>query len=295
MPLISYDLLERQDDDRGHKNWHDGVPEKRQMPRKPKQRYGAFWDDVGAQFPSLKGAASTRYYFDCERSLCEQFFPEMKHRLVLKSDLWDEAKNSEILLWMAKKGAQPVGIDISFNIVKDAALVLRDHQPRFTVADVRSLPFPANVFDLIYSMGTIEHFEDYEVAVRELYRVLKPSGIAIVGVPNKLDPFLRPLMIHLWNKFGHYPYGMERSFTPNGLRQLLNSAGFRALGQSGILFMPGWLRILDLWCHIHAPCLEWLTGQTVSIFAWAYRRLPILRRWGYLIAWAVMKPDPARI
>jgi SAM-dependent methyltransferase len=251
--------------------------------------YAAFWENVGEQFPSLKGAASTRYYFECERSLCQQFFPGMKDRLVLKSDLWDEAKNSEILLWMARNGARPVGIDIASEVVHQASRVL-DRRAALAVADVRSLPFPANAFDLIYSMGTIEHFEDYDAALREFYRVLKPTGFAIVGVPNKLDPFLRPLLVHLWNRFGSYPYGMEKSFTSRGLRRLLESVGFQAVGRSGILFMPGWLRLLDLWCHVHAPALEGLTARLVAPFAWAYRRFPILRRMGYLIAWAVVKP-----
>jgi len=252
--------------------------------------YESFWEDVGEQFPSLKGAASTKYYFDCEVTLCREFFPQLKNLLVLKSDLWDEAKNSEILLWMADQGAVPVGVDISNQIVRDARSLLKHHQPRFAVADVRSLPFPSNSIDLIYSMGTIEHFTDSEVAVREMFRVLKPSGIAIIGVPNKLDPFLRPLMIYLWNKFGSYPYGMEKSYTPGELRRLLESEGFRGVGWSGILFIPGWLRVIDLWCQVHAPRLARLTGLSVKPFAWAYRKFPAVRRLGYLVAWAVVKP-----
>ena len=256
--------------------------------------YKAFWENVGTSFPSLKGAVSTKYYFECERTLCDQYFPRMKDLLVLKSDLWDEAKNSEILLWMAEKGARPVGIDLAYDVVSLAGRVLGSHRPRLAVADVRSLPFSANAFDLLYSMGTIEHFENCDVAVREFFRVLKPGGIAIVGVPNKLDPFLRPLLVHLWNAFGVYPYGMEKSFTARGLRRLLESAGFRAVGRSGIVFMPGWLRMLDLWCHLHTPRLAKLTGWLVLPFAWAYRRFPALRRHGYLIAWAVAKPaEPA--
>ncbi len=256
--------------------------------------YKAFWDDVGAGFPSLKDAASTKYYFECERILCEQFFPPMKDLLVLKSDLWDEAKNSEILLWMAERGARPAGVDLAFEVVRAAERPLAGHRPALAVADIRSLPFSANAFDLLYSMGTIEHFEDSAAAVGEFFRVLKPAGIAIVGVPNRLDPFLRPLLVHLWNTFGRYPYGMEKSFTSASLRRLLESAGFRAIGRSGIVFMPGWLRMLDLWCHVHAPRLARLTGWLVSPFAWAYRRFPALRRHGYLIAWAVIKPaDPA--
>jgi SAM-dependent methyltransferase len=254
--------------------------------------YQAFWEDVGAGFPSLKGATSTRYYFECERLLCEEFFPPVKDLLVLKSDLWDEAKNSEILLWLAEKGARPAGIDLAFEVVREAGERLAAYRPLLAVADIRTLPFPPDTFDLLYSMGTIEHFEDSAAAVREFFRVLKPSGVAIVGVPNKLDPFLRPLLVHLWNAFGRYPYGMEKSFTAGGLRRLLESAGFRAFGRGGILFMPGWLRILDLWCHVHAPRFARLTGWLVSPFARAYRRFPALRRHGYLIAWAALKPAP---
>ena len=44
-------------------------------------------------------------------------------------------------------------------------------------------------------MGTIEHFDESDAAVREMWRVLKPGGRAVVGVPNRLDPFLRPLLV----------------------------------------------------------------------------------------------------
>ncbi len=256
-----------------------------------RQDYTGFWEEVGGRFPSLKGAASTRYYFECERSLCEQFFRQMTDRLVLKTDLWDEAKNSEILLWMANKGARPVGIDLASEVVRQAGRLLERHPAALMVADARSLPFPPNTFDFVYSMGTIEHFNEYDVAVREIYRVLKPSGVAIVGVPNKLDPFLRPLLVHLWNTFGSYPYGMEKSFTAGALRRLLESAGFRALGRGGVLFMPGWLRLMDLWCHVHSPRLAKITGRFILPFAWAYRTFPFVRRFGYLTACAVVKPE----
>ena len=97
--------------------------------------------------------------------------------------------------------------------VSSARAVLRGHNPGFAIADVRTLPFVDESFDLIYSMGTIEHFDEYAEAARELFRVLRPGGRAIIGVPNKLDPFLRPLMVTLLNSLNLYGYGMEKSFT----------------------------------------------------------------------------------
>jgi SAM-dependent methyltransferase len=260
------------------------------MTESRKQRdYLTFWQDVAANFPSLKHAESTHYYLACERTLCEQFFPALPGLLVLKSDLWDEAKNSEILHWIAEKGAETTGIDIAHEIVLQARSLLG--KQRLAAADARLLPFKNDTFDLIYSMGTIEHFKEYQTAVVEFYRVLKPSGVAIVGVPNKLDPFLRPLLVSLLNKLGLYPYGMEQSFTPSKLRGLLESAGFQAIQLSGILFMPGWLRMLDLWCHVHRPQWAKVTGLLTRPFAWVYRNVPAVRRHGYLIAWAVTKPN----
>lgn len=254
----------------------------------------AFWESLATSFPSLKGAASTRYYFECERILYEQFFPHLKDLLLLKTDLWNEAKNTEILRWATEQGVRPVGFDISFSIVQQAIKVLGKQSPGFLAADVRSLPFRDDAFDLIYSMGTIEHFPDYEVALGEMFRVLKPGGGAIIGVPNKLDPFLRPLFVFLLNRAGLYPYGAEKSFTVRSFRRRVESAGFQVTAQTSILFIPGWLRMVDLLCHVRFPRLTTLTGWLVRPFASLYRRFPGLRRHGYLIACVAYKPAEER-
>ncbi len=252
--------------------------------------YVSFWDNLAAGFPSLKGAASTAYYFECERMLLGRFFPPLKDRRLLKTDLWDEAKNTEILRWAAEQGARPLAVDIAGGIVQQALRVLREHRPGFVVADIRAVPFRSASVDLVYSMGTIEHFLDSGVAVREIFQVLKPGGTAIIGVPNKLDPFLRPLLVALLQHWDLYAYGMEKSFTPRALRRLLESAGFQVRATSGILLMPGWLRMADLWCHTRGSRLTRVTGWLVRPFAWLYRRFPVLRRHGYLLACVVDKP-----
>jgi SAM-dependent methyltransferase len=168
-------------------------------PEQQQQAYLSFWNGVGSTFPSLKGAPSTDYYAACEQWLLSSFFPDLRGRSLLKTDLWDEAKNTEILRWAAERGARPFGIDVAADVVLDARKVLAEHRPGLAGADVRRLPFGDRSFDLVYSMGTIEHFPDYAEAVDELFRVLRPGGTAIIGVPNKLDPFLRPLMVHVMN------------------------------------------------------------------------------------------------
>ena len=259
-------------------------------PSRAKLGYSAFWDAVGSSFPSLKGAASTAYYFECERGLFEEFFPALRGGLILKTDLWNEAKSTEILCWAASRGARPVGIDIALPVARQATATLAAYQPVIAVSDVRSLPFPAGMFDCVYSMGTIEHFPDYARAVDEIFRVLRPGGVAIIGVPNKLDPFLRPLLVAILQRLTLYAFGPEKSFTHGALRRIVEAAGFHVTAQTGLLLLPGWLRMLDLWCHTRCPRLAWASACLVRPFAWLYRRVPPLRRHGYLIACVGRKP-----
>src|SRR5688500_6860118 len=176
--------------------------------------YQAFWTTVGAEFPSLKGAASTAYYAQCEQLLLAELVPDLAGKLLFKTDLWDEAKNSEILLWAAQRGARVAGADIALATAVQARQVLVGQRPLLAAADVRRLPFRDGTLDLVYSMGTIEHFPEYRAAVAEIFRVLKSGGRAIVGVPNLLDPFLRPLMVAVLDRLGATTTGSKRPSPP---------------------------------------------------------------------------------
>lgn len=249
----------------------------------PQTTYRRFWSETGATFPDLGGAASTAYYRANEQRLLSEHLGRLAGRRILKTDLWDEAKNTRILLWAAEQAADIHGIDISPSIVQRAKREAADRGAKFVVADCRQLPFPSGFFDAIYSMGTIEHFDESEAAVREMWRVLKPGGRAIVGVPNRLDPFLRPLLVVALAAVGLYGYGFEKSYTRRGLRQMMTASGFAVVAETAILFIPGWVRMLDLACHAWTPALKPLTALMVRPFELLDARFPALRRHGYLI------------
>lgn len=258
--------------------------------------YQHFWEGVGARFPDLGGAASTRYYADNERRLFTEHFPALAGLRILKTDLWDEAKNTRILMWASQQGAHAYGIDISAPTVAQARTMFdaaADARPlRGVVGDVREIPFGADSFDLIYSMGTIEHFAATVRAVEEMARVLKPGGRAIIGVPNRHDPFLRPLMATAMQWLGLYAYGYEKSYSRSALRAMLEAAGFTVVTETAILFIPGWLRILDLACHSWCRPLATVTGALVWPFVFLDAHVPAVRRHGYLLATVVTKPSP---
>jgi SAM-dependent methyltransferase len=250
---------------------------------------------VGGSFPDLGGAVSTRYYSDNEQRLFTEHFPALEGLKILKTDLWDEAKNTRILVWASRQGARTYGIDISQPTVIQARAAF-DAGPgtlQAAVGDVRDLPFLDASFDAIYSMGTIEHFDQTERAVQEMARVLKAGGRAIVGVPNRYDPFLRPLFAALLQAVGLYGYGYEKSYSRRALKQMLERAGLNVVAETAILFIPGWLRMLDLACHAWCrPCAR-VTGALVRPFVFLDRHIPAVRRHGYLLATVATKPERA--
>jgi SAM-dependent methyltransferase len=260
------------------------------------RRYLDFWSEVGERFPDLSGAASTRYYAANEERLFTEHFPALDGLSILKTDLWDEARNTRILVWAGARGARAFGVDISMPTVRLAqgafAAAGLTRGLAAAAGDVRALPFADGSFDAIYSMGTIEHFAETEQAVAEMARVLKPGGRAIIGVPNRLDPFLRPLLATVLQAVGAYGYGYEKSYTRRALRQMLQRAGLEVIDETAILFIPGWLRMLDLACHAWCRPLAGVTGALVQPFVWLDRHVPAVRRHGYLLATVVIKPEP---
>lgn len=253
--------------------------------------YRRFWARVGERFPDLGGAASTRFYAENEQRLFAEHFVPLAGLRLLKTDLWDEAKNTRILAWAAKRGARAYGVDISEPIVLEARIAFGSDAFRCAVSDVRQLPFADASFDAIYSMGTIEHFCGTECALEEICRVLKPGGRAIIGVPNRHDPFLRPLLSAVLQALGLYAYGYEKSYSRRTFRKMLQGAGLTVLAETAILFMPGWLRMLDLACHSWCRPLTRCTAACVSLFVFLDRHITAVRKHGYLLATVVTKPD----
>ena len=78
----------------------------------------------------------------------------------------------------------------------------------FKQADVPPLPFSDNSFDAVVSFQVIEHIENDNEFVGEIYRVLKPGGLLILSTPNITMSLTR----NPWH---------VREYTPQQLHDLL--------------------------------------------------------------------------
>jgi SAM-dependent methyltransferase len=244
-----------------------------------------FWNQQGRRYArSFFGAPTTRLYLEEEQALLRRHLGDLQGLLLLKLDLWNEAQNTEILLWAAREGATCYGIDIAeTTALKARARGCALGVPiRIAVADAAALPYSAAAFDCVYTMGTLEHVPDVDRAFAEIARVMKPGGVAIVGVPNRRDPFLFWLASRTLQAIGYYPYGYERWYTNGELRRRLGAHGLRVDQADGILFLPWFLRIPDLclWLHLPSAC------RLTELLVWPFRRLArlrcLVRRFGYL-------------
>jgi SAM-dependent methyltransferase len=54
-------------------------------------------------------------------------------------------------------------------------------------ADICDLPFEENNFDFILCNHVLEHIPDDTQAMKELYRILRPGGTAILQIPQDLQ------------------------------------------------------------------------------------------------------------
>jgi SAM-dependent methyltransferase len=61
--------------------------------------------------------------------------------------------------------------------------------------DVTEIQFPDNSFDIVYCSHVLEHVPDDRRAMREMCRVLKPEGWAIILVPITVDETIEDLTI----------------------------------------------------------------------------------------------------
>ncbi len=88
--------------------------------------------------------------------------------------------------YLATNGAKKVvGTDLSKDAVEYAKNRYKDKNLEFMVSDAGYLTFDDETFDVVTSFQVIEHIEDASRFLREIIRVLKKTGIALISTPNK--------------------------------------------------------------------------------------------------------------
>lgn len=81
-----------------------------------------------------------------------------------------------------------VGVDFSHGAIRIAKRLSSQQKIEgvaFVTGDIRNLPFRDDDFDVVLSLGVIEHFSDPLPLIMEMKRVLKSNGLLFLETPNK--------------------------------------------------------------------------------------------------------------
>lgn len=95
-----------------------------------------------------------------------------------------------LTLPLAKAGYQIIGIDLAQNLINEAKLQAKKQglKVRFDVGSMTELPYESSSFDKIFCLWySFDHLltkNDQSKAINEMYRILKPNGLAFLEVSN---------------------------------------------------------------------------------------------------------------
>jgi len=126
---------------------------------------------------------------------------------------------------LASSGLAVTGVDVERSVIEAAVRSYAESGAEFRLMTSEKIPFDVASFDCVTAFHVIEHVEDPIQFVRELARVLKPDGRAMVTTPNRelrLDPGERP-----WNRY-HLT-----EFDATSLEEVM-AKGFRHVQMRGV-------------------------------------------------------------
>jgi ubiquinone/menaquinone biosynthesis C-methylase UbiE len=149
------------------------------------------------------------------------------------------------------------GVDVSLT---DEARAKGIEAIEFDLNSGEKLPYGDGRFDVVVCIESLEHIYPTDFMLREIRRVLKPQGTAIIDVP-RLDSILNIALLAL----GFQPPGIECSrerrygalnedsvltghvayFTRRALLEMLESTGFRIVEARQVGQRTGWLELQE--------------------------------------------------
>ncbi|HZT44798.1 MAG TPA: class I SAM-dependent methyltransferase [Gaiellaceae bacterium] len=91
--------------------------------------------------------------------------------------------------YIAERGARYFGLDLAgapVEMMRHRLRMLGDPaDDRVVAGSALDAPFPSAAFDYVYSIGCLHHTGDLARACREVHRVLRPGGTAVLMVYNR--------------------------------------------------------------------------------------------------------------
>jgi SAM-dependent methyltransferase len=129
---------------------------------------------------------------------------------------------------LVRSGAEIVAIDVSPDLLQLARAQHSAPNVRYELQNAYAMSYPDASFDSVVGSSVLHHLE-IQPALREIHRVLKPSGAIFFTEPNMLNPQIAVQKNVPWikRKLGDSPD--ETAFFRWPLRRSLEKNGFREI------------------------------------------------------------------
>lgn len=108
---------------------------------------------------------------------------------------------------------QQFGTDINFEILSKE----KKNAISATLSNAKHLPYKSETFSLVTVIDILEHVDDDDLAIQELFRVLRKGGWLLVSVPAFMALFGEHDKL-----FGHF-----RRYNKNAIARKITSGGFQ--------------------------------------------------------------------
>ena len=137
---------------------------------------------------------------------------------------------------LCRLGAKVVGVDISPEMLEIAARKTHNYADsvKFIQGDATALPFDDNSFDRVFSITAMEFFEEPQLCLHEMYRILRPGGHMIVATLNSLCLWAVQRRIKSW--FSQTVFSHARFYSIFEMQKMLKPN--RITSWRGGIFVP---------------------------------------------------------
>jgi SAM-dependent methyltransferase len=170
----------------------------------------------------------THWWFAGRRQIISGFIERICEGLTRRPRILDVGCGTGANLEMLANFGDAEGVDVSteaLSFCKQRGL------QSVRLGEAEKLPYPDQTFDLVTGLDVVEHLDDDLAGLREMRRVLKPGGRALLFVPAFM--FLWGVQDDVSNH--------RRRYTMKQLKETLRKAGFeidRATFANITFFMP---------------------------------------------------------
>jgi SAM-dependent methyltransferase len=173
--------------------------------------------------------------------------------------------DAQLATWVEREGGVYYGTDFANHALQ------RSSCQRLVLADGQALPFAPHCFHWVTCIGSLEHFQDIELGMREIARVMRSDGRAVLILPNAFGLTWNLLSVWRNGQISDDDGQPQQGFaTRVAWEQLLRKNGLAVSSVVG--YERAWPRTRHAWAHYWRQPLEVLLALLWPIVPLNLRR-----------------------